>query len=176
MVRLNETGGASTAVSRIELAGASPVQVSAGAPGSRLQSSVESPETRAECRKSGSARGQSSGPQRVVNAEQASSDYQPKGVWESRAAHVTAKAIDIVLVPERTMALPGVLVVARCDSSMRNRRGPTRWSNVGSTRAYKGETEEARGREGVRGGHGTEEGVETRWRDRPLLWSRQAGR
>lgn len=131
MVRLNETGGESAAVSRIELAGASPAQVSAGAPGSRLQPSVERPEARAECRKPGSARGQSSGPQREVNAEQASSDYQPKGVRESRAAHVTAKATDIVLDPERTMALSGVLATARCDSWMRNRRGPTRWSTSG---------------------------------------------
>ena len=39
-------------------------------------------------------RKQHSGPQREVNAEQASSDYQPKGDWDGRAAHFTAKAID----------------------------------------------------------------------------------
>lgn len=39
---------------------------------------------------------QTSGPQQSVNAI-ASSDYQPKGVWESRDAHSTAKATDIIL-------------------------------------------------------------------------------
>ena len=38
----------------------------------------------------------------------ASSDYQPKGVWEGRAAHVTAKATDSTLEPERVLDLPGV--------------------------------------------------------------------
>src|SRR5215467_7212024 len=74
---------------RVVLAGESPVRVSAGAPGSRLRSqgeiraarrSVESPCKRGE---------QISGLQQGVNAI-ASTDYQPKGVWESRAAHVTA--------------------------------------------------------------------------------------
>ena len=39
-------------------------------------------------------REQHRGPQREVNAEQASSDYQPKGDWDGRAAHITAKATD----------------------------------------------------------------------------------
>jgi hypothetical protein len=38
----------------------------------------------------------------------ASSKYQPKGVRESRAAHVTVKAIDSISGPERMLELPGV--------------------------------------------------------------------
>jgi len=41
-------------------------------------------------------RGASQRPQQSVNAI-APSNCQPKGVWEGRAAHVTAKAIDSVL-------------------------------------------------------------------------------
>src|SRR5215470_1090837 len=81
---------------RIVLAGESPVRVSAGAPGSRLWSrreiraarqSVKSPCKRGE---------QTSGLQQSVNAI-ASTNYQPKGVRESRASHVTAKATDSIL-------------------------------------------------------------------------------
>ena len=42
-----------------------------------------------------------------VNAK-ASSNYQPKGVREGRAAHVTAKATDSILGSERMLDLPGV--------------------------------------------------------------------
>jgi len=38
----------------------------------------------------------------------ASTDYQPKGVWESRAFHVTAKAIDSILDRNECWILPGV--------------------------------------------------------------------
>jgi hypothetical protein len=92
---------------RIVLAGASPARVSAGAPGSRLRSrgeiraakrSVKSPCKRGE---------QSSGLQQSVNAI-ASTNYQPKGVWESRASHVTAKATDSILDRNECWILPGV--------------------------------------------------------------------
>jgi len=43
-----------------------------------------------------------------VNAE-ASSHYQPKGVWEGRAAHVTAKATDSRPGLERLLDLSGVV-------------------------------------------------------------------
>ena len=42
-----------------------------------------------------------------VNAA-ASSNYQPKGVPEGRAAHVTAKATDSILKPDRMLDLCGV--------------------------------------------------------------------
>ena len=57
---------------------------------SRAERSVESPSF-----KEGE---QTSGPQQSVNAI-ASTNYQPKGVREGRAAHVTAKAIDKVGKP-----------------------------------------------------------------------------
>ncbi len=47
-----------------------------------------------------------------VNTEQASSEYQPKGVRSGRADHVTAKAIDSGLGSEGTLDAPGVLVTA----------------------------------------------------------------
>jgi len=53
----------------------------------RAERSVKSPCNRGE---------RTSGPQHEVNAA-ASTDYQPKGVREGRAAHVTAKAADIIL-------------------------------------------------------------------------------
>jgi hypothetical protein len=93
---------------RVVLAGASPVRESAGVPGSRLQLEGEMLSSRAECRKPFNKEGeQTSGPQQSVNAI-ASTDYQPKGVREGRAAHVTAKAIDSISVPERMLELPGV--------------------------------------------------------------------
>jgi len=93
---------------RAVLAGESPVRVSAGAPGSRLQPGGEIRPDRAECQKPFCKQGkQTSGPQQQVNAV-ASSDYQPKGVWEGRAAHDTAKATDNSSGPERMLDLPGV--------------------------------------------------------------------
>ena len=92
---------------RVVLTGERPVRVSAEAPGSRPQSQgeiqtaergVESPCKRGE---------QTSGPQHKVNAA-ASSDYQPKGDQEGRAAHVTAKATDSIRDSERVLDLFGV--------------------------------------------------------------------
>src|SRR5437899_7232968 len=81
---------------RVVLAGASPVRVSAGAPGSRLQPGGEIRPRRAECQEPLKRGEQTGGPQRTVNAI-ASSHRQPKGVWEGRAAHFTAKATDSIL-------------------------------------------------------------------------------
>jgi hypothetical protein len=79
------------------LAGASPVRVRAGSPGSRLQPGGEirlaERSVKGPSRKKGQ---QISGPQQTVNAE-ASTDLQPKGVWEGRDAHCTAKAKDSIL-------------------------------------------------------------------------------
>ena len=93
---------------RVVLAGESPVRENAGVPGSRLQSGGEIRPSRAECQKPFKKEGeQTSGPQQSVNAI-ASTNYQPKGVWESRAAHVTVKATDSISGPERMLELPGV--------------------------------------------------------------------
>jgi len=80
-------------VSCTRLAGESPVRVSAGAPGSRpqLRGIILGVTAR---RQEPHRWEQGSGPQpSQVNAA-ASSQDQPKGVREGRAAHVTAKAID----------------------------------------------------------------------------------
>src|SRR5579862_9593210 len=108
---------------RVVLAGGSPVRVSAEAPGSRLQPSGEIRPCQAECRKPLNRGEQTSGPQQSVNAI-ASSNYQPKGVWEGRAAHVTAKATDSILDRNECWTSPGSQAVARRDRAMRNRRDP----------------------------------------------------
>jgi hypothetical protein len=90
----------------------------------------------------------------------ASSDHQPKGDWEGRAAHATAKTMDTALVPERVVALPGVGAAARNERKMRNRRGPPRWPASGKASRISAEREVAPCREGVRGGRSTEEGGE----------------
>ena len=125
MVRPDESRKTHTAVrgpcvSRcIEPAGASPVPVGVGAPGSRSQAWGEIPVARAGCRKP--FRGeQVRGPQHQVNTA-ASTERQSGG----RAAHVTAKAIPDALVPKRASGPGGVWVVARAHGSVRNRRGPS---------------------------------------------------
>jgi hypothetical protein len=143
----------------IDLAGESPVRVIAGEPGSRLPATVERPSAEAQRRKPHSRRKQAGGPQRV-NAEQASSEYQPKGVREGRAGHATAKAKDIALDPERAVALSGVLAAARQQRSMWNRRGPTRQLTSSTADAISAERETRRSRAGVRGGRSTDEGAD----------------
>lgn len=154
----------------IELAGASPAWVIAGEPSSRPQVVGRDPSARAGRQKPPSGREQSRGPQCDVNAA-ASSNYQPKGVRESRVAHVTTKATDIAQAPERAVALPGVWAAARGDSSMRNRRGPTRRPLSGRADGISAEREIQRCREGVRGGHSTGESRESGWREGPLGWN-----
>ena|SRR5208283_3195611 len=81
--------------SRVDLAGESPVRVSAGAPGSRLQPEGETRPSQAECRKPLQERGAKQRAATIVNAT-ASSHFQPKGVREGRADHFTVKAIDSI--------------------------------------------------------------------------------
>ena len=140
------------------LAGASPARVIAGEPGSRPQRPGEILARRVGRQEPGIHPGeQGRGPQHQVNVA-ASSDYQPKGALEGRAAHVTAKATDSPLVPERVLDLHGVRTAARDHRPEWNRRDPTRCPSSGQTAAYKGQTEIAEGREGVRGAHSTDEG------------------
>src|SRR6202158_1520335 len=107
---------------RIVLAGESPVRVSAEAPGSRLQPEGEILSSRAECQEPLKRGEQTSGPQQTVNAI-ASSYYQPKGVWEGRAAHVTAKATDSIQENRNECwTSPGSQAAARWDRATRNRR------------------------------------------------------
>jgi len=92
---------------RIVLAGESPVRVSAGAPGGRLRSRGEIRAARRSVKSLCKRGGQTNGLQQSVNAI-ASTNYQPKGVWESRASHVTAKATDSVLDRNECWIRPGV--------------------------------------------------------------------
>jgi hypothetical protein len=97
-----------------------------------------------------------------VNAVEASSDCQPKGVRESRAGHVAAKAMHSVLDPERALGLPGVEATARVEGSGRNRRDPRRQPTSGEDRAHKAGAESARSRQGVRGARSTCEARDNR--------------
>src|ERR1700731_3683915 len=92
---------------RVVLAGESPVRVSAGAPGSRLQAGGEIRPCEAECRKPLKERGANQRAATKVNAV-ASSNCQPKGVLEGRTAHVTVKATDSILKPDGMLDLYGV--------------------------------------------------------------------
>ena len=115
-----------------DLAGESPIRVSAGAPGSRPQLRGVIPWVRAGRQKPSVRREQRSGPQHKVNAA-ASTDLQ----WESRAAHFTAKATDDILQPDGVSYLSGVWAVARFKRFVRNRRDPTRPPTYGKDPRYK---------------------------------------
>ena len=142
-------------------AGESPVRVSAGALGSRPQARGEILAARAGCRKPGERdRKQSCGPQRAVNAEQASSDPHPKGDREGRDRHVGSKATDSAPDPERALDLPGVLAAARSEGTVRNRRGPPWWPTSGEAASISAEREVSPCQEGVRGGRSTGEAAD----------------
>jgi len=160
MVRPDVIARSGAVTGCIDLAGASPVRVIAGEPGSRLPAAAEMPRAEAQRQKPHSRRKQAGGPQREVNAEQASSEHQPKGVGEGRAGHATAKATDIALEPERAMDLSGVVAAARLHRSMWNRRGPSRRLTSSRADAISAERERRRCRAGVRGGRSTEEGAD----------------
>jgi hypothetical protein len=142
----------------ISLAGASPARVTAGGPGSRRPCRRETDGTkrrvRSLCRGGSNEAGRN-----TVNAEEASSEYQPKGVWECRADHVAAKAMHSACRgPANVLGLPGVMAAARFDREVWNTRDPSRWLTSSKDRAYKAGAESVWSRAGVRGAHGTEEG------------------
>jgi hypothetical protein len=154
---------------RVLLAGASPARLSASAAGSRPAAGREIDLTEAGCRKPVQAGSKPAG-RNKVNAE-ASSNYQPKGVWEGRAAHVTAKATDSSLELERLLDLSGVVgggTLAQ-KSVEQERPSPAAWS--GKDRWYKAGRLKANG-----AGRETEGLVvpgkacsQTRWREGALL-------
>lgn len=143
------------------LAGESPVRISAGASGSRVQ--LRSERVVAERTVESLSRGSNEAGRNKVNAEQASSDYQPKGVWEGRAGHVAAKAMHSALVLERALGFPGVWAAACFEREVRNTRDPSWQPTLGKDRAYKAGAESARSQAGVRGAGSTVEGG-----DKPL--------
>jgi hypothetical protein len=144
----------------IALAGVSPARITAGGSGSRRWRGAET--HRAEQRVESLFQGGSNEAGRnKVNAEQASSDSQPKGVWECRAGHFAAKAKHSTRgVPERVLGLSGVVAAARFDRAVWNTRGPSRQPPSGKDRAHKAGAESARSRAGVRGVQSTGEGGE----------------
>ncbi len=100
-------------------AGGSPVPVGVGAPGSRPQAGGEIPLSRAG-RREPLCREQPHGPQHEVKP--AASKEEQSG---SRAAHVTAKAMPLALVPKRAGGSGGVRGVARVEGCVRNVRDPS---------------------------------------------------
>jgi RNA-directed DNA polymerase len=93
----------------------------------------------------------------------ASSDYQPKGVRDGRAAHFPAKATDSVAQSEVTLDIPGVEGHGTFHSTMRDRRDPSRQPSQAKTLGIRPKAESARSRKGVRGARSTDEGG-----DKPL--------
>jgi len=135
MVRPDESVGVSSeSPSRsgcVLPAGASPVPVGVGAPGSRPQAGGEIRLSRAGCREP-LRREQEFGSQLEVNPA-ASKEKQ----WGSRAAHVTAKATSSTLVPKRVEGSSGVRGATRSQGSARNRRGPSSWPSSRRAASYK---------------------------------------
>jgi hypothetical protein len=112
--------------------GASPASVSAGAPSSRPQASVERPVAQAGCREP-LRREPARGPQHQVKPA-ASSDLQP----ESRAGHVAVKAMSAVSQSgDHAAGLGGVWGAARVQGDERNTRGPSAPPWSGQSASYK---------------------------------------
>ena len=117
-------------------AGASPVRVIAGEPGSRPPPQVERPKGEAWRQKPSAAKAvggeQQRGPQHQVKPA-ASTDKQT----ESRAEHVTAKAKSSARESGWAGGLGGVRGAARAEGAMRNTRGPSAQPTSGKDRPYK---------------------------------------
>jgi hypothetical protein len=133
VVRRDEAGRTSSASRCSSPAGASPVSVSAGAPSSRPQVSAERPVAQAGCQEP-LRREPVRGPQPYVKP--AASTHSQS---ESRAAHVTAKAMSPV--PQsggaRAGGLGGVQGAARGQGDDRNTRGPSARPGSGQRDSYK---------------------------------------
>ena len=117
-------------------AGESPARVIAGEPGSRPPPEAQRPTGEARCQKpdvAKAARGkQQRGPQHEVKPA-ASSESQSG----SRAAHVTAKAMQPTRESGWVGSPGGVLGAARAEGEVRNTRDPSRRPTSGEGRAYK---------------------------------------
>ena len=104
----------------------------------------------------------------------ASSHCQPKGVWEDRAAHVTANQGNRQQAGSGTPAgpPPGYGLAGSFDRGMRNRRDPTRPPASGKDCAYKagGLKSSTAGRESE-GSVVPVKAAKNRWREAALLGS-----
>jgi hypothetical protein len=133
MVRRDEADRLASASRCPSPAGASPASVSAGAPSSRPQVSVERPVAQAGCQKP-RRREPARGPQPNVKPA-ASTDLQP----ESRTGHGAVKATSAT--PQsggtRVAGLGGVWGAARVHGDERNTRGPSARPWSGQSASYK---------------------------------------
>ena len=113
---------------------------------------------------------QTDGPQQSVNAI-ASSHYQPKGVREGRAAHVTAKATDSISGTERMLDLSGVSGGGTAGKSNVEQERPYLAAKSGKDRGYKAGRLKSRGagRESERTAVPGKACKTTRWREGALL-------
>jgi hypothetical protein len=75
----------------------------------------------------------------------ASSDYQPKGVWEGRADHVAAKATDRTQELERVLDLSGVVSGGTLGQKSVEQERPSLAALSGKDRAYKAGRSKANG-------------------------------
>ena len=116
---------------RTSPAGASPVPVGVGAPGSRPQPNGRDPGGRAG-RREGPRTEQARGPQHQVKL--AASSEKQSG---SRAAHFTAKATPAALAPKRAVGPGGVGSAARVQGGMRNSGDPSASPSSGQGGSYK---------------------------------------
>ena len=113
---------------------------------------------------------QTGGPQQSVNAA-ASTNCQPKGVQEGRAAHVTAKATDSILEPDGMLDLFGVASGGTLGESKAEQERPYLVAKSGKDRAYKAGRLKAHGarRESERSEVPKKACKTTRWREGALL-------
>jgi hypothetical protein len=133
MSRRDDVDARAPASRRSSPAGVSPASVSAGAPSSRPQASREIAAAQAGCHKP-PRRKRARGPQHQVKPA-ASTDSQS----ESRAAHVTAKAMPSASQPgdARAGGLGGVRGAARVHGDERNTRGLSVQPGSGQRGSYK---------------------------------------
>ena len=143
MVRPDEAEG--PGLNRVEAsrfvdpAGASPVQSDTGTTGSRLQAREEIRRSTAEHRKPWTQHGLFPGEQARGRQHQVKPAASTQKQWESRAAHVTAKATSTSASTGQSSAvgLPGVEGVARVQGSTRNRRDPSAQPESGRSASNK---------------------------------------
>jgi len=109
-------------------------------------------------------------PQHKVKSA-ASSDYQPKGDREGRAAHVTVKARDRRPSAGGTLDLPGVWEAGWGEGAMRDRRDPSAQPRRQGG-SYKPMAKSGAVQRESEGGHSTDDGrgTELGRREGPLLW------
>ncbi len=162
---------------RVDLAGGSPVRVSAGAPGSRLQPSAEIRPSRAECQKRLEERGANQraattserGSLVALSTERCSSEPTRSCHGEGNRQHSR---------PEGMLDLSGVSGGGTLEQSNAEQGRPYLAAQSGKDRVYKA------GRPKSRGTGWQSEGSLlpgkacsiTRWREGTLLWSSRLGR